>query len=99
MASEHNFHQCLSPRSPPRPRHANLPSNTAGATQMRIVALEEHFTVPRIVAGISPDAIARRGFPGPDFVWAQSTKRNELADLGAARLADMDQSGITTQVL
>ena len=27
---------------------------------MRIVALEEHFTVPRIVAGISPDAIARR---------------------------------------
>ena len=66
---------------------------------MRIVALEEHFTAPRIVAGISPAAIARRGFPGPDFVWAQSTKRNELADLGDARLADMDASGITTQVL
>jgi uncharacterized protein len=66
---------------------------------MRIVALEEHYTVPRIVAGISPDAIARRGFPGPDFVWAQTTKRNELADLGDARLADMDASGITTQVL
>ena len=28
---------------------------------MRIVALEEHYTVPRIVAGSSPDAIARRG--------------------------------------
>ncbi len=66
---------------------------------MRIVALEEHFTVPRIVAGVSPDAIARRGFPGPDFVWAQTTKRGELADLGPARLADMDASGITTQVL
>ena len=66
---------------------------------MRIVALEEHYTVPRIVAGISPDAIARRGFPGPDFVWAQTTKRNELADLGQARLADMDASGITVQVL
>jgi predicted TIM-barrel fold metal-dependent hydrolase len=66
---------------------------------MRIVALEEHYTVPRIVAGISPDAIARRGFPGPDFVWAQTTKRNELADLGDTRLADMDASGITTQVL
>ncbi len=66
---------------------------------MRIVALEEHYTVPRIVAGVSPDAIARRGFPGPDFVWAQTTKRNELADLGDARLADMDASGITTQVL
>jgi uncharacterized protein len=66
---------------------------------MRIVALEEHYTVPHIVAGISPDAIARRGFPGPDFVWAQTTKRNELADLGDTRLADMDASGIAVQVL
>jgi predicted TIM-barrel fold metal-dependent hydrolase len=66
---------------------------------MRIVALEEHYTVRRIVAGISPDAIARRGFPGPDFVWAQTTRRNELADLGDARLADMDAAGITVQVL
>jgi len=66
---------------------------------MRIVALEEHFTVPRIVAGISRDAVTQRGFPGPDFVWAQSTKRNELADLGDARIADMDANGITTQVL
>jgi len=66
---------------------------------MRIVALEEHYTVPSIVAGIDPGAIARRGFPGPEFVWAQTTKRNELADLGAARLADMDASGITVQVL
>ena len=38
-------------------------------------------------------------FPGPDFVWAQTTKRDELADLGDARLADMDASGITMQVL
>ena len=66
---------------------------------MRIVALEEHFTVPRIVAGIAPDAVARRGFPGPDFPWAQTNKRTELADLGAARIADMDASGITVQVL
>ncbi|HET7882141.1 MAG TPA: amidohydrolase family protein, partial [Acetobacteraceae bacterium] len=66
---------------------------------MRIVALEEHYTVPRIVAGIDTDAIARRGFPGPDFVWAQTTKRNELTDLGDARIADMDASGITVQVL
>jgi uncharacterized protein len=66
---------------------------------MRIVALEEHYTVPRIVAGISPDAIARRGFPGADFAWAQTTKRNELAELGNARLVDMDASGITVQVL
>ena len=67
---------------------------------MRIVALEEHYTVPHIVAGIPSDAIARRGFPtDPNFVWAQTTRRNELAHLGDARLADMDASGITVQVL
>jgi uncharacterized protein len=67
---------------------------------MRIVTLEEHYTVPRIVAGISSDVIARRGFPtDPNFVWAQTTKRNELADLGEARIADMDASGISVQVL
>ena len=66
---------------------------------MRIVALEEHFTVPGIVSGIDPVAIKHRGFPGPDFPWAQTIKRNELSDLGAARLADMDASGITVQVL
>jgi hypothetical protein len=67
---------------------------------MRIVALEEHFTVPSIVAAIPSDAIANRGFPtDPGFRWAQSIKRAELADLGEARLADMDANGITTQVL
>ena len=66
---------------------------------MRIVALEEHYTVPGVVSRIDPAAVRRRGFPGPDFVWAQTTKRNELADLGDARLADMDASGIAVQVL
>jgi predicted TIM-barrel fold metal-dependent hydrolase len=66
---------------------------------MRIVALEEHFTVPRIVAGIPLEAVTRRGFPGPDAVWSQTIKRGELADLGDARLADMDASGISVQVL
>jgi hypothetical protein len=66
---------------------------------VRTVALEEHYTVPAIVAGIDPAAIARRGFPGPDAVWSQTIKRDALADLGAARLADMDASGISVQVL
>ena len=48
---------------------------------MRIVALEEHFTVPGIVRGTDPGAIRRRGFPGPDFPWAQTLKRNELSHL------------------
>ena len=67
---------------------------------MRIVALEEHFNVPRLVAGIPTEAIARRGFPtDPNFLWSQTIKRAELADLGAARLGDMDASGISVQVL
>ena len=66
---------------------------------MRIVALEEHYTVPTIVSRIDPAAIRRRGFPGPDVVWGQTLKRNELAQLGNARIADMDASGITLQVL
>ena len=66
---------------------------------MRIVTLEEHYTVPGIVSHIDLAAIRRRGFPGPDVVWGQQIKRNDLADLGDARLADMDASGITVQVL
>jgi predicted TIM-barrel fold metal-dependent hydrolase len=66
---------------------------------MRIVALEEHYTVPAIVGRIDPGAIRRRGFPAPDVVWAQTIKRSELTQLGEARLADMDASGITVQVL
>jgi predicted TIM-barrel fold metal-dependent hydrolase len=66
---------------------------------MRIVALEEHYTVPGIVSRIDPAAIRARGFPGPDVVWGQVIKRNELAHLGDARLADMDASGITVRVL
>ena len=66
---------------------------------MRIVALEEHYTVPTIVSRIDPAAIRRRGFPAPDIVWGQTLKRNDLAHLGEARIADMDASGITVQVL
>ena len=49
---------------------------------MRIVALEEHYTVPAI-AGRVPTAIAAaRGFPtDPNFRWAQTIKRDELADV------------------
>ncbi len=66
---------------------------------MRIIALEEHFIVPALVSRIDRDAIARRGFPSPGVVWSQAIKRNELQDLGPARIADMDAAGITVQVL
>jgi uncharacterized protein len=62
---------------------------------MRIVALEEHFSIPALIRQIDRDAIVQRGFPvgrwqGPDA---------QLADLGPGRLRDMDQTGITVQVL
>jgi len=66
---------------------------------MRIVALEEHFTVPGLVARIDPALVQRRGFPPPGVVWSQVTRRGELADLGPARIADMDAAGISVQVL
>jgi len=65
---------------------------------MRIVALEEHFMLPGLVGRIDRAAIARRGFPPPD---ARGKVRHQdaLEELGAARIADMDATGITVQVL
>src|ERR1700722_9331734 len=62
---------------------------------MRIVALEEHFAIPAIIRKIGSDAIARRGFP----IGRWKAPDRQLADLGAERLGDMDQAGITVQVL
>jgi uncharacterized protein len=62
---------------------------------MRIVALEEHFTLPSLVGKIDPLAIARRGFP-PGF---GGPLEKPLADLGRLRLDDMDAAGISVQVL
>ncbi len=66
---------------------------------MRVVALEEHFTVPALVRRIDPEIIARRGFPPPDAPWGPANRTEELKELGQPRLADMDQGGITVQVL
>jgi predicted TIM-barrel fold metal-dependent hydrolase len=62
---------------------------------MRIVALEEHFDVPALVRRIDSNAIARFGFP-PGSGGPLAAK---LADLGALRLAEMDEAGITVHVL
>jgi uncharacterized protein len=62
---------------------------------MRVVALEEHFNVPALARRIDPDAIARHGFP-PGF---GDPLAKPLGDLGDGRIADMDASGITVQVL
>ena len=62
---------------------------------MRVVALEEHFTIPSLMHRINPQAIARRGFP-PGF---GAALEKQLADTDGQRIADMDEAGITMHVL
>jgi hypothetical protein len=64
---------------------------------MRIVTLEEHFAVPPLVARLDPAAIAARGWTSLPIFGAARPKN--LSEVGAARLADMDEGGVTVQVL
>jgi predicted TIM-barrel fold metal-dependent hydrolase len=57
---------------------------------MRIVALEEHFVVPSLV---------RAGFDVNLTPGFSEAREKRLADLGAGRLAAMDEGGITQQVI
>jgi len=66
---------------------------------MRVIALEEHFTVPAIAARIDKDAIARRGYRPRRSVPGKPSPLELAPDLGAGRLRSMDETGITMQVL
>jgi predicted TIM-barrel fold metal-dependent hydrolase len=66
---------------------------------MRVIALEEHFTVPELVKRIDPAAIKRRGFQ-PRRAPTDRPNPMELAfEIGERRLRSMDETGITMQVL
>ena len=66
---------------------------------MRVVTLEEHFTVPHLVRQIDPEAIRRRGFR-PRRTPKEGPNPLDLApEIGEQRLAYMDEAGITIQVL
>jgi len=66
---------------------------------MRVVALEEHFTVPALVGRIDRAAISRRGFR-PRTPPKDGPNPLELApEIGEQRLQSMDESGISVQVL
>jgi uncharacterized protein len=66
---------------------------------MRVVALEEHFTVPALVRRISPEAIAKRGFVKRKYAPGRTSPLELLPEIGERRLAAMDETGITVQVL
>ena len=66
---------------------------------MRVVALEEHFTVPALARRIDPDAMSRRGFRPRKAPTSGPNPLDLLPDIGEARLKAMDAAGITIQVL
>ena len=67
---------------------------------MRVVALEEHFTVPDLVRRIDPNAISRRGFRSRKSPAGRPNAIELLPEIGERRrLQSMDEAGITMQVL
>jgi predicted TIM-barrel fold metal-dependent hydrolase len=66
---------------------------------MRVVALEEHFTVPALVGRIDRDAISRRGFRPRNLPKTGPNPLELMPEIGERRLQSMDEAGINVQVL
>src|ERR1700674_2043338 len=70
-----------------------------GDAAVRVVTLEEHFTVPLLVRRISPEGVARRGFVPRKVPPGKVNPLDLLPEIGEERLRSMDEAGITVQVL
>jgi hypothetical protein len=66
---------------------------------VRVVALEEHFTVPALVKQIDPAIINRRGFRPRTAAPTGPNLAELLPEIGERRLASMDAAGIAVEVL
>ena len=66
---------------------------------MRVVALEEHFSVPALVKRIDPGAISRRGYKPRKAPAGRPNPLENLPEIGEKRLKSMDDAGITVRVL
>jgi uncharacterized protein len=66
---------------------------------VRVVALEEHFTVPALVKRIDAEAVNRRGFRPRTARLGGPNLAELLPEIGEQRLASMDAAGITVEVL
>jgi predicted TIM-barrel fold metal-dependent hydrolase len=66
---------------------------------MRVVALEEHFSIPALVKKIDPAVIAKRGFKGRKQAPGKPSLNDLLPEIGDVRLKSMDENGVTMQVL
>jgi predicted TIM-barrel fold metal-dependent hydrolase len=66
---------------------------------MRVVALEEHFSVPDVVKRIDPAAIKARGFQPRRAPKDRPSPLELLPEIGERRFKSMDEAGVTVQVL
>jgi len=66
---------------------------------MRVIALEEHFTVPALADRIDRDIVARRGFRPRRTAPDRPNPMDLAPEIGDRRLTSMDETGITMQVL
>jgi hypothetical protein len=66
---------------------------------MRVVAIEEHFTVPDLVKRIDPAVVSRRGYRPRNAPKSGPNPLSFLPEIGETRLRLMDEAGITVQVL
>jgi uncharacterized protein len=66
---------------------------------MRVVAIEEHFTVPDLVKRIDPAVASRRGYRPRNAPKSGPNPLSFLPEIGETRLRLMDEAGITMQVL
>lgn len=73
---------------------------SSGESATRVIALEEHFSLPELVAATSGSEWTRRIRElGASALRLGSSVPEKLADLGEGRLAAMDGAGIDVQVL
>jgi predicted TIM-barrel fold metal-dependent hydrolase len=66
---------------------------------MRVIALEEHFTAPHLVARIDKSLIQARGFRARTVPSNGPSPMDLAKEIGAERLRRMDEAGIDVQVL
>src|SRR5213083_2050186 len=64
---------------------------------MRVVTLEEHFFFPDMMDRVPQSKVRESGWPTA-FPQAMQS-RTLIADLAEARLAEMDEAGISMQIL
>jgi uncharacterized protein len=66
---------------------------------MRVVALEEHFSVPAVSSRVAKDVISARGFRPRNLTPGAPDPLALLPELGEKRIKSMDDAGISVQVL